>query len=184
MFQLATRYLTLMQWVASDLRKPLNSEANWKKRLQFAREHKDWTLEQWKKVMWSNESRFTLFQSDGCIRVRREGNKVMHPSCLVFTVQACWGSVMIWGWFSWSDLGSVTLGAPKMRSADYLNTLNEQVFPSMDFSSLVAWEYCEMTMPRFIRLKLWKSGSGVAAAQLSRHQYKILVKNECSSGQK
>ncbi|KAK1799112.1 hypothetical protein P4O66_006695 [Electrophorus voltai] len=31
-------------------------------------EHKDWTLEQWKKVMWSDESRFTLFQSDGSIR--------------------------------------------------------------------------------------------------------------------
>ena len=33
------------------LRKPLISEANRKKRLQFASEHKDWTLEQWKKVM-------------------------------------------------------------------------------------------------------------------------------------
>ncbi|KAK1788609.1 hypothetical protein P4O66_002686 [Electrophorus voltai] len=31
-------------------------------------EHKDWTLEQWKKVKWSDESRFTLFQSDGPIR--------------------------------------------------------------------------------------------------------------------
>ncbi|KAK3555616.1 hypothetical protein QTP86_025639, partial [Hemibagrus guttatus] len=30
-------------------------------------EHKDWTLEQWKKVMWSDESRFTLIQSDGHI---------------------------------------------------------------------------------------------------------------------
>ncbi|XP_062284259.1 GTPase IMAP family member 8-like [Scomber scombrus] len=30
--------------------------------------HKDWTLEQLKKVMWSDESRFTLFQSDGRIR--------------------------------------------------------------------------------------------------------------------
>ena len=30
------------------------------KRLQFAREHLDWTLEQWMKVMWSDESRFTL----------------------------------------------------------------------------------------------------------------------------
>ncbi len=28
-----------------------------KKMLQFAREHKYWTLEQWKKVMWSDESR-------------------------------------------------------------------------------------------------------------------------------
>lgn len=36
--------------------------ANKKKRLQFARENKDWTLEKWKKVMGSDESRFTLFQ--------------------------------------------------------------------------------------------------------------------------
>ncbi|KAI4887797.1 hypothetical protein NFI96_024755 [Prochilodus magdalenae] len=47
------------------LRRPLVSEANRPTRLQSARERKDWTLERWKKVMWSDESRFTLFQSDG-----------------------------------------------------------------------------------------------------------------------
>ena len=64
------------------LRKPLITKANQKKRLWFAREHKDWTVEDWKKVMWSDESRLTLFQSDGSIRVRREAGEVMHPSCL------------------------------------------------------------------------------------------------------
>jgi len=72
------------------LRKPLISEANRKKRLQFAREHKDWTLEQWKKVMWWHP------------------HEVLHPSCLVPTVQACGGSAMIWGRCSWSGRGSAT----------------------------------------------------------------------------
>lgn len=37
------------------------SEANWGgERLQFAREHKEWTLEQWMSVMLSDELRFTL----------------------------------------------------------------------------------------------------------------------------
>ena len=52
----------------------------------------------------------------------------MHPSCLVPTVQACGGSVIIWGWLSWSGLGSATLCAQRMKSADYLNILNDQVF--------------------------------------------------------
>ena len=83
--------------------------------------------------MWPDESRFTLFQSDGCIRVRREADEVMHPSCQVPIVQACGGSAMIWGCCSWSCLGSATLCAQRMRSAEDLNILNDQVIPSMDF---------------------------------------------------
>ncbi len=83
--------------------------------------------------MWSDESRFTLSQSDWCIRVRREVDEVMHPSCLVPTVQACSGSAMIWGCCSWSGQGSATLCAQRMRSADYLNILNDQVISAMDF---------------------------------------------------
>ena len=75
--------------------------------------------------MWSDESRLTLFQSDGSIRVRREAGEVMHPSCLVLTVQACGGSAVIWGFCS-------NIVAQRMWTADNLNRLNEQVIPSMD----------------------------------------------------
>ena len=91
------------------LRKPHISEDNQKKKLRFAREQKIGLWSDGKKVMWSDEARFTLFQSDGDIRVRREADEVMHPSCLMPTVQACGGSVMIWGCFSCSGRGSATL---------------------------------------------------------------------------
>lgn len=60
------------------LRKPLIIEANWGKRLLFNNEHKNWTLEQWKKVMWSDESGFTLFQSDSA----PEEERLLHQRLL------------------------------------------------------------------------------------------------------
>ena len=34
--------------------------------------------------MWAHEPGFTLLQRDGCIRVRRAGNKMLHPACLLY----------------------------------------------------------------------------------------------------
>ena len=52
--------------------------------------------------MWSDESRLTLFQSDGSVREEQE---VMLPSCTVPTVHASGGSVRIWrGGLQWVRL--------------------------------------------------------------------------------
>ncbi|ROL45641.1 B-cell scaffold protein with ankyrin repeats [Anabarilius grahami] len=69
-------------------RVPLISTTNRKKRLQFARAHQNWTVEDWKNVAWSDESRFLLRHSDGRVRIWRKQNENMDPSCLVTTVQA------------------------------------------------------------------------------------------------
>ena len=114
-------------------RKPLLTETNRKKRLQFARDHKNWTLEQWRKIMWSDERPFTLFQHDGRIRVRREAHEALDPSCTVPTVQASGGSVMIWECFCYSELGSATLCSNKMKSTDYLSLLSDHFIPSMHY---------------------------------------------------
>ena len=68
-------------------KKLLVSATNRKKRLEFARNHRNWTVEQWKKVVWSDESRFTLFQNDGRVRVWREPHEAMDPSCTTPTLQ-------------------------------------------------------------------------------------------------
>ncbi|GFU07791.1 uncharacterized protein TNCV_3551311 [Trichonephila clavipes] len=38
---------------------------NAKPRLQWRRAHRNWTVDMWKTVPWSDESRFTVWQSDG-----------------------------------------------------------------------------------------------------------------------
>ena len=48
------------------LKRPLLNSKHAKQRLQWAREHKDWTVEDWAKVVWSNES---AIQKDSDTRI-------------------------------------------------------------------------------------------------------------------
>ncbi len=81
-------------------RVPLLSVKNRKRRLQFAQAHQNWTIEDWKNVAWSDESRFLLRHSDGRVIIWRKEYESMDPSSLVSTVQAAGGGVMVLGIFS------------------------------------------------------------------------------------
>ncbi len=86
-------------------RMPLLSAKNRKQRLHFAQDHQKWTIEDWKNIAWSDESQFLLRHSDGRVRISRKEHESIDPSCLVLTVQAGGGGVMVWGIFSWQTLG-------------------------------------------------------------------------------
>ena len=45
--------------------KPLITKSNRAAQLSWYKAWRQWTVEQWKQVLWSDESRFTLFRSDG-----------------------------------------------------------------------------------------------------------------------
>ncbi len=84
---------------------PLLSAKNRKRRIQFSQAHQSWTIEDCKNVAWFDESRFLLRHSDSRVRILRKEHESMDPSCLVSTVQAGAGGVMVWGIFSWHTLG-------------------------------------------------------------------------------
>ncbi|KAK4513143.1 glycogen synthase kinase 3 [Mucor velutinosus] len=46
-------------------KKPLLSDANVKKRLAWCKQHKDWTVDDWKRVIWTDETKINRFNSDG-----------------------------------------------------------------------------------------------------------------------
>nr|KAF6369233.1 hypothetical protein mMyoMyo1_010611 [Myotis myotis] len=55
----------------------------------------------------------------------------MHPTCMSTTLQAGGGSVMVWGMFSWHDLGLLIHVEQRLTSTTYLSIVADQVHPIM-----------------------------------------------------
>lgn len=70
-------------------------------RLDFAREYAHWTVEEWKNVLFSDESRIALKGPDGRQRVYRRRNERFAPCTITQTVGYQGGSIMVWGAISY-----------------------------------------------------------------------------------
>jgi len=115
------------------LRKPSVSEKNRKIRLNWARERRLWTIDNWKKVVWSDESRFTMFQNDGKIRVWRLVEEKYNINCLVPTMKHGGGGIMMWGCFSWFGLGPLVRIDGRINSERYIEEiLGYHVIPFLE----------------------------------------------------
>ncbi len=53
----------------------------------------------------------------------------MDPSCLVSTVQAGGGGVMVWGIFSWHTLGPLVPIEHRLNTTTYLSIVADHVHP-------------------------------------------------------
>lgn len=71
-----------------------------RERLQFARDHVNWTLEQWRAVLFSDETRVCLFCNDRRRRVYRRQGERFAQACIEETVEYGGGSCMFWGGIS------------------------------------------------------------------------------------
>ena len=73
-------------------------------RLKFALDHKDWTLEDWKKVIWMNETSVVCGFRRGGYRVWRRSEERFVKSC-IWSRQKDYSQFMFWGCFSWDKKG-------------------------------------------------------------------------------
>ena len=80
-------------------KKPFLSKAMREKRIAFCKKHKDWSSEQWEKVMFSDESYFVTFTSRPSSVRRPPGSNRLDPKYTCKTVKHSPG-VMVWGAFS------------------------------------------------------------------------------------
>lgn len=100
-------------------KKPFISKKNAEARLNFAKKYSDWTVEDWKRVLWTDESKFNKVCSDGKRYVRRPKNKRYDPKYTKGTVKFGGGNIMVWGCFSWFGLGPLYLVKGNMDAVQY-----------------------------------------------------------------
>jgi hypothetical protein len=78
----------------------LNAEHR-RPRLEFGRTHADWGMDEWRRVLFTDESRFTRYSPDRCQRVFRRPGERYAQCCFASRVLFGDGGVMIWGGIFW-----------------------------------------------------------------------------------
>ena len=117
--------------------KPYISPKNKKARLDFAIEHKDWTAEQWKNVLFTDESSFQIGKPYTRHRVIRRVGEALLPQHLRPSFGSGYKSVMVWGGIYGGGRTDLYFYEPPrgvkgtFNSADYIQVLNTYMIPLM-----------------------------------------------------
>ncbi|KAG2193075.1 hypothetical protein INT47_008900 [Mucor saturninus] len=107
-------------------KKPFINEKQRKRRLEFAKQHQNWSLEDWRKVIFTDESSFQTSSCSSVVRVRRRPNEVMLPSCLAPTFQSRRSSLSVWGGIGYNRRTNlVLLKKGERSSAQFINQVYE-----------------------------------------------------------
>uniref|UniRef100_A0A9J8CYB8 Transposase Tc1-like domain-containing protein n=1 Tax=Cyprinus carpio carpio TaxID=630221 RepID=A0A9J8CYB8_CYPCA len=127
------------QWTESGVetsratvhRRVLLNQKQRQKRLTWATEKQHWTVAQWSKVLFSDESKFCMsFGNQGARVWRKTGEKEM-PKCLKSSVKYP-QSVMVWGAMSAAGVGPLCFIKGRVNAASYQEILEHFMLPSAE----------------------------------------------------
>uniref|UniRef100_A0A8C5M9G9 Transposase n=1 Tax=Leptobrachium leishanense TaxID=445787 RepID=A0A8C5M9G9_9ANUR len=109
-------------------RKPLVSLKNRKARLEFAKQHLTKPSQFWNKILWTDETKINLYQSDGKRRVWRRKGTAHDPKHTTSSVKLGGGSVMAWAFMAANGTGSLVFIDV---TADKSSRMNSEVFQAI-----------------------------------------------------
>lgn len=112
-------------------KRPFINNRNKKKRLEFAKKYANQPMEFWKRVLWTDESKFELFGCKRRLRVWRKTGEELEDRHLQKTVKHGGGNIMVWGCFSWEGVGQLVKIDGIMTADTYINILRENLEVSL-----------------------------------------------------
>jgi transposase len=85
-------------WSATKKKVPMLKQTHQQRQLKFAHYHKSWTVENWKRVLWSDETKINWIGSDGKVYVWKQQGELVSDHIIIPTVKHGGdNNIMVWG---------------------------------------------------------------------------------------
>jgi uncharacterized protein (DUF2267 family) len=116
-------------------KKPLLSKTNIRKRLEWCKAHRDWTVDDWKRVIWSDETKINRFNSDGRVWAWIRDGEQLQPKHVKVTVKHGGGSIMIWSALTYAGTGWMCKIDGNMDKTLYKEILQDEQDRTINFAA-------------------------------------------------
>jgi transposase len=113
-------------------KKPLLKARHRQRRLEFALYHQNWTIEDWKRVIWSDETKINRIGSDGKQYVWKKKGEPISDRTTLPTVKYGGGNMMVWGCMGWNGVGMLTEVEGRMDAKQYVEIMDQHLPQSME----------------------------------------------------
>jgi transposase len=98
----------------------------------FVKKYKEWTVDDWKRVIWSDESKINRICSDGLRWVWDDAPGAITKRSVQGTVKFGGGSVTVWSCMSWNGPGYIARIDETLDSQLYIQILQEDLQMSIE----------------------------------------------------
>ncbi len=109
---------------------PLKTKRHLQQRLKFAKSHLDDSEDDWRKVIWSDETKLELFGHNTTKTVWRRAGEAFKPCNTIPTVKHGGGNIMLWGCFPVRGPGSLVRITATMNAVLYKEILEANLLQS------------------------------------------------------
>ncbi|KAG8917394.1 hypothetical protein FRC01_002479 [Tulasnella sp. 417] len=113
------------------VKKPLLTEKHRRARLHWAEAHRKWTTDDWKPIIWSDETKFNRFGSDGLQWAWKKKGEKLNDRLVKPTLKFGGGSMMMWGCMTWEGVGNACKIDGIMDAELYVAILDDDLLETL-----------------------------------------------------
>ena len=104
--------------------------------MDFACVHKDWTIDNWKKIIWSDETKINCLGSDGHKWAWKRAGEGLSDRLVNETLRFRGGSLIMWSCMTWEGVGFATKIDGRMHGDLYLQILKDELQQTLEYYGL------------------------------------------------